>query len=76
MKKRNCTIDLMKFGMALVIAIFHFYQETHEHFKGGFFAVEFFILAASLFFFSKLERESVKLATAPDEGNSYIYIYI
>lgn len=76
MKTRNCTIDAMKFVMALVIAFYHFYMQTHKHLIGGIYAVEFFFLAASLFFFAKLERETSKPALNPQNGSPYIYIYI
>ena len=74
MKKRNCTIDLMKFVMALMIAFFHFYMATGKHFIGGSFAVEIFLLAASLFFFAKLERETAQRVPSSSESSPYIYI--
>ena len=73
MKKRNCTIDLMKFVMALMIAFFHFYMATGKHFIGGSFAVEIFLLAASLFFFAKLERETAQRVPSSSESSPYIY---
>lgn len=76
MKKRNYTIDLMKFGMAIIVAYYHFYLATSKHFIGGGFAVEFFLLTAGVFFFAKLERETEQHKTLPLEDNIYIYIYI
>lgn len=76
MRNRNCTIDLMKFVMALMVAFHHFYMSTHKHLVGGGYAVEFFLIAASLFFFAKLERETEQRKVLPSDGSSYIYIYI
>ena len=55
---RNYSIDLLKFLFSWVIVFFHFYGDTHKHFIGGWFAVEFFLITASVLFFQKFERES------------------
>lgn len=53
---RNRTFDIYKFIFCGVIALFHFYKEAGGHFLGGAGGVEFFVIAAALFFFGKLER--------------------
>ncbi len=48
-KKRNGTIDCMKFIFAIVVVIYHgshFLGETRMAFHGGFIAVEFFFLVS------------------------------
>lgn len=56
MKQRNCTIDCLKFFCAWFVALYHFYG-AKNHFIGGYIAVEFFLLAASVFFYAKYDRE-------------------
>lgn len=53
---RNKTLDIYKFIFCCVIALFHFYKEVGGHFLGGAGGVEFFVIAAALFFYGKLER--------------------
>lgn len=67
---RNRAIDIYKFIFCCVIAAFHFFNEGGTHIIGGAGGVEFFVLAAGLFFFKKLEKE----AAAPDGMDSIAYI--
>lgn len=53
---RNGFIDVQKFGYSLIIVIFHFYERTHEHFKGGGTGVEFFLIVSGAFFFAGYKR--------------------
>lgn len=68
---RNRAIDVYKFIFCCIIAIFHFFDGSSAHMIGGNIGVEFFVMAAGLFFFKKLEREM----SAPDGGmDSIAYI--
>lgn len=49
-------VDLWKFIYAWFIVIYHIYNATGLHLKGGYYAVEFYLLAAGVFFFRGLER--------------------
>lgn len=55
--QRNLSIDLMKFLYAWCVIFYHYYSSTHLHFKNGRYAVEFFLLAAGVFFFRAWERD-------------------
>lgn len=55
-KERNLNIDLMKFLYSWCIVFYHFYSSTKLHFMGGFYAVEFYLLAAGMFFFQVWEQ--------------------
>ena len=68
---RNRAMDVYKFIFCCVIAVLHFYKGSGAHMAGGGIGVEFFVMAAGLFFFQKLEREMA----APDGGmDSIAYI--
>lgn len=69
---RNLAIDLYKFIFCCIIATLHFYKgSSAPHMVGGGVGVEFFVMAAGLFFFRKLERETA----APNGGmDSMAYI--
>lgn len=67
---RNRVIDIYKFIFCCVIAMMHFYKKSGAHMVGGGVGVEFFVMAAGLFFFKKLERE----AAAPEGMDSIAYI--
>ncbi len=54
--RRNVMIDLGKFVYIWVIVFYHIYRDTESHFISGRFGVEFFLLAAGVFFFRGLER--------------------
>lgn len=54
--QRNVMIDLGKFVYSLVIVFYHIYRSTGAHFVSGRYGVEFFLLAAGLFFFQSLEK--------------------
>lgn len=58
-RQRNVTIDLFKFVYSLFIVYYHFYSSDYAHFQGGKYAVEFYMLAAGVFFFSGLERREM-----------------
>lgn len=49
-------IDIWKFVYAWFIVFYHIYKSTGQHFAGGFYGVEFYLLAAGVFFFRKLEK--------------------
>lgn len=55
-KQRNLNIDLMKFLYSWIIVFYHFYSSTKLHFVSGRYAVEFYLLAAGVFFFQAWER--------------------
>lgn len=55
-KQRNLNIDLMKFLYSWCIVFYHFYSSTGLHFVSGYYAVEFYLLAAGIFFFQAWER--------------------
>ena len=61
---RNRAMDAYKFIFCCVIAVYHFFEKSDAHMLGGAGGVEFFVMAAGLFFFQKLEREMA----APDGG--------
>ena len=67
---RNHAIDIYKFIFCCIIAMLHFYKGSGAHMVGGGVGVEFFVMAAGLFFFKKLEREDA----APDGMDSIAYI--
>lgn len=68
---RNRAMDAYKFIFCCVIAVYHFFEKSDAHMLGGAGGVEFFVMAAGLFFFQKLEREM----DAPDGGmDSVAYI--
>lgn len=50
--------DLWKFIYSWFVVYFHFYISTSRHFPGGKFGVEFFLLAAGVFFFRHLDRDT------------------
>ena len=72
-KQRNCTIDCLKFLFAWVVVLFHFYGPTHKHFIGGFIAVEYFLLVASVFVYEKHEKMENDILVS---GGRYIDNYI
>ena len=53
---RNPNIELMRFVYIWCIVLYHFYRETEAHFPGGYYGVNYFLLAAGVFFFRSLER--------------------
>lgn len=55
---RNHAVDAYKFIFCCIIAMFHFFGGSDAHMVGGAAGVEFFVMAAGLFFFQKLERET------------------
>lgn len=65
-RQRNVTIDLWKFVYGWFIVIYHIYNATGLHFKGGYYVVEFYLLAAGVFFFRTLEKH------APDPPPGYV----
>lgn len=56
-RPRNVMIDIWKFVYAWFIVFYHIYKSTGLHFAGGYYAVEFYLLAAGVFFFSRLEKD-------------------
>lgn len=60
-KQRNLNIDLMKFLYSWCIVFYHFYSSTGLHFVSGYYAVEFYLLAAGIFFFQAWERSENEL---------------
>lgn len=56
---RNRSIDVYKFLFCVIIMFFHFYRQTDEHMIGGAGGVEFFVLAASMFFYQKFYKTRV-----------------
>ena len=58
------TVDLGKFVYCWFIVYFHFYLKDPARFGGGKYAVEFFVLAAGVFFFQKLDKKADSPAKA------------
>lgn len=56
-RQRNVTIDIWKFVYAWFIVFYHIYKSTGLHFAGGYYGVEFYLLAAGVFFFRTLEAK-------------------
>lgn len=55
--KSNNAIYFWKIFYSFVIMFFHFYNQTKEHFIGGRFGVEFYLLTAGVFLFLSYEKQ-------------------
>ena len=56
-ENKNIEIELLRFLGAWIVVGFHFYAETSEHFIGGFFSVDFFLILAGIMMFIKYKQE-------------------
>lgn len=55
--QRNVMIDLWKFVYAWFIVFYHFYSGIGDYFHSGYYCVDFFLIAAGVFFFRGLEKD-------------------
>ena len=53
----NNAIYFWKFLYSFIIVYFHFFQQTKAHFLSGRYGVDFYLLVAGLFLFSKYEKQ-------------------
>lgn len=72
---RNGLIDMMRLVFALLITIYHFYSNGEEHFPGGRFGVEFFMILAGFLLLASWENRHI--STLPiEERQSYWINYM
>lgn len=72
---RNGLIDIMRLVFALLITMYHFYSNGEEHFPGGRFGVEFFMILAGFLLLASWENRNI--STLPvEERQSYWMNYM
>lgn len=59
MNGKNSAIYFWKFLYCFFILFYHFYFQTKEHFISGRYGVEFYLLVAGVFLFTKYDKQSI-----------------